>query len=215
MLSGAFLWMSKSLVPSAIIGGYAETRFMLPYDITMPWWSRVTHICVSKLTIIVSDNGLLPRRREAIIWTNAGILLIWPLGTILLIEPLRNFNQYPCISLNKMHLKMSSAKSRPFFPGLYELTWVWKDILWCNSPHDIIIFHLMLQYMIAYPFRCWGRTILGDQGQYYRPLARYVKSRVAHAPGMLGTFSPHRELAIPTCITARAWRTCHDACQDR
>ena len=31
---------------------------------------------VSKLTIIGSDKGLSPRRRQAIIWTNAGILLI-------------------------------------------------------------------------------------------------------------------------------------------
>ena len=39
-------------------------------------WGRVTHICVSKLTIIGSDNGLSPGRRQAIIWTNAGILLL-------------------------------------------------------------------------------------------------------------------------------------------
>ena len=39
-------------------------------------WGRVTHKCVSKLTIIGSDNGLSPGRRQAIIWTNAGILLI-------------------------------------------------------------------------------------------------------------------------------------------
>ena len=39
------------------------------------------HICVGNLTIIVSDNGLLPSRRQAIIWTNAGILLIELLGT--------------------------------------------------------------------------------------------------------------------------------------
>ena len=39
------------------------------------------HTCVSKLTIIDSDNGLSPGQRQAIIWTNAGILLIWPLGT--------------------------------------------------------------------------------------------------------------------------------------
>ena len=45
-------------------------------------WGRVTHICVSKLTIIGSDNGLSPDRRQAIIWNNAGILLIGPLGTI-------------------------------------------------------------------------------------------------------------------------------------
>ena len=34
-----------------------------------------------KLTIIGSDNGLSPGRRQAIIWTNAGILLIRTLGT--------------------------------------------------------------------------------------------------------------------------------------
>ena len=33
------------------------------------------------VTIIGSDNGLSPGRRQAIIWTKAGILLIEPLGT--------------------------------------------------------------------------------------------------------------------------------------
>ena len=39
-------------------------------------WGRVTHKCVGKLTIIGSDNGLSPHRCQAIIWTNAGLLLI-------------------------------------------------------------------------------------------------------------------------------------------
>ena len=53
------------------------------------------------------------------------------------------------------------------------------------------------------------------------PLVRYVKLRVAHAPGMAGTFPPaadfegNRQLAISACITARASRTCRDACRDR
>ena len=38
--------------------------------------ARVTHTCVSKFTIIGSVNGFSPGRRQAIIWTNAGILLI-------------------------------------------------------------------------------------------------------------------------------------------
>ena len=52
------------------------------------------------------------------------------------------------------------------------------------------------------------------------PLTRYVKLRVAHAPGMPGTFSPatkfkgKRMLMIPACITARASRTCRDVCRD-
>ena len=41
-------------------------------------WGRVTHICVGNLTIIGSDNGLSPGQRQAIIWINAGILLIRP-----------------------------------------------------------------------------------------------------------------------------------------
>ena len=81
-------------------------------------WDRVTHICVSKLTSIVSDNGLSPGRRRAIIWTNAGILFIGPLGT----------NSSEIIIGNrpfwfkKMRLKMSSGKWRPFCPGLNVLT---------------------------------------------------------------------------------------------
>ena len=44
-------------------------------------WGQEMHICVSKLTIIDSDNGLLPVQHQAIMWTNSGILLIKPLGT--------------------------------------------------------------------------------------------------------------------------------------
>ena len=44
-------------------------------------WGGVTQICVGKITIIGSDNGLSPGRRQTIIWTNAGILLIGLLGT--------------------------------------------------------------------------------------------------------------------------------------
>ena len=81
-------------------------------------WGRVTHICVGNLTIIGSDNGLSPGGHQAIIWTNAGILLIGPLGT--------NFSEIfigiQTFSYKKMHLKMSSAKWRPFRVGLNVLT---------------------------------------------------------------------------------------------
>ena len=81
-------------------------------------WDRVTHICVSKLTIIGSDNGLSPGRRRAIIWTNAQILLIGPLGTNsseILIE-IHTF------SFKKIYLKMSSTKWRLFRLGLNVLS---------------------------------------------------------------------------------------------
>ena len=66
------------------------------------------------MTIIGSDNGLSPGRRQAIIWTNAGILFIGPLETNF-IEILIGIQTF---SFKKMHLKMSSAKWRPFCLGL-------------------------------------------------------------------------------------------------
>ena len=89
--------------------------------IKLTHWGRVTHICAGELTIIVSDNGLSPGRRQAIIWTNAGILLIGPYGTNfseILIEILT-------FSFTKMSLKVSSAKWRPFCLGLNVLNEYW------------------------------------------------------------------------------------------
>ena len=77
-------------------------------------WGRVTHICVVNLTIIGSDNGLSPGRRQTIIWINAGILLIEPLGTTFS-EILIKIHTF---SFKKIHLKTSSGKRRPFCLGL-------------------------------------------------------------------------------------------------
>ena len=73
-------------------------------------WGRVTHICISNLIITGSDNGLSPGRHQAIIWTNAWILLIRTLGTNFS-EILREIHKF---SFKKMYLKMSSGKWRPF-----------------------------------------------------------------------------------------------------
>ena len=77
-------------------------------------WGRVTHICIGNLSIIDSDNGLLPARRQAIMWSNAEILSTGPLGA--------NFNEMlieiQTFSFKKMHLNMSSGKWPPFCLGL-------------------------------------------------------------------------------------------------
>ena len=84
------------------------------YQVILTHWGRVTHICVCKLTIISSDNGLLPGRRPAIIWTNARILLVGPLET--------NFSEIlieiHIFLFKKAHLKWSSVKWRPFCLGV-------------------------------------------------------------------------------------------------
>ena len=76
------------------------------------------HICLSKLTIIGSDNSLLPGQRQAIICTNAGILLTGPLGTNVS-ETLVEIYKF---SFKKMQLKMLSGKWWPFCLNLYALT---------------------------------------------------------------------------------------------
>ena len=104
--------VSMSWRPCAFIWGWQNYA-----EHWLTHWGWVTHICVGKLTNIGSDNGLSPGRRQAIIWTNAGTLLIGPLGTYfseILIEILT-------FSFKKMHLKMSSAKWRPFCLRLNEL----------------------------------------------------------------------------------------------
>ena len=74
-------------------------------------WGRVTRICVSELTIVGSDNGLSPDRRQAIIWTNAGILLIGTNFREILIE-------IYIFSFKNIHLKMSSENWQPFCIGI-------------------------------------------------------------------------------------------------
>ena len=105
------------------------TLFRFQWDLfprvylTITHWGRVTHICVGRITISGSDNGLSPGRRQAIIWTNAAILSIGSLGT--------NFSEISIeihtFSLKKMHLKMSSAKWRLFWLGLNVISqhWFW------------------------------------------------------------------------------------------
>ena len=73
----------------------------------------MTHKCISKITIIGSDNGLSPGRRQAIIWTIAWILLIGPLET--------NYSEI-LIKIDKFSFKKSISKYRlgwrPFCLGL-------------------------------------------------------------------------------------------------
>ena len=105
---------------------WSETATVGPdaFCSSLTHWGRVTHIRVVNLTIIGSDNGLSPGQRQAITWTNVGILLIGPLGT--------NFSEIlieiHTFSFKKIHLKMSSGKWRPFCLGLNVLSWCHDNI---------------------------------------------------------------------------------------
>ena len=141
------------------------------YDISLSWpnttnrsalrqltnWGRVTHICVSELTIIVSDNGLSPGRRQAIIWNNAGLLLIEPLGT--------NFSEISIgiqtFSFTKMHLNMSSAKWRPFCLGLNVLISFWGTMFLEGCDYNAtlvpIVAPILFEYVAYTAWKARGR----------------------------------------------------------
>ena len=150
---------------------------------------RVTHICVGKLTIIGPHNGLSPGRRQAIIWTNAGILLIEPWGT--------NFSEIligiQAFSFKKMHLKMSSVKWRPFCLGLNVLTCVFLRSWWPVSmiAHQVTSHDLepMLSTMQTHPRQqC-------EFGQRWPNVVTTVPTLGQHWPNLhccLGSVSPLR-----------------------
>ena len=68
-------------------------------------------LMLSDVCINGSSKGLSTSQHKTIIWTNAGVYLIKPLGT--------DFSEISIeihtLPFNKMHLKISSAKCQPFF----------------------------------------------------------------------------------------------------
>ena len=77
-------------------------------------WGQVMHICISKLPITASGNGLPPGRRQASTWTYAHILSIRNLRTNLS----EISSEILTFSFEKIHLKTSFGKWRPFRIGL-------------------------------------------------------------------------------------------------
>ena len=114
----------------------------------------MTHIFISKLILIVSDNGLSPGRHQAIIWTNAGILLIESLGI-----KFREISiEIHTFSITKMHLEISSVKWRPFCLGLNAfrvvlwLGWLMvrrQVITWTNN---VLRVHVLLRTRVFYVY---------------------------------------------------------------
>ena len=110
-------------------------------------WGRVTLIYISKLTTIGSDNGLAPDWRQAINWTNDGILLIGPLGT--------NFSQISIkihtSSFKKIHLNMLFGKLQPFCLSLNVLTPL--VLKWEPSERTGSISWLMMPWLLRLPWQ--------------------------------------------------------------
>ena len=83
----------------------------------------MTLICVSKLTIIiiVSNNGLSTGRRQATIWTNAGLLLIGQLGT----NFMEILIEISIFSLKKCIWKCRQEMCAQFVSDVMMILWHW------------------------------------------------------------------------------------------
>ena len=160
---------------------------MVPQFTSLTHWGWVMKIRVSKFTIIVSDNGLSPGRRQAITWTNSGILLIRTRGA--------NFNDIlsKTFSFKKMHLKMSSEKG-PFDLGL--------DVLIHRQRHKM---PTMLQTAVVNSFS-WMRILVfwfpNDLTNNVLTLRQVMAWRTGNKPlsnrmmiQSTGAFTPHQPVS--------------------
>ena len=146
-------------------------------------WGRVMHTCVGNLTTIGSDNGLSPGRRQAIIWTNAGILLIGPLGT--------KFSQILITihtsSFKKMHpktvvCKMASILSRPqCVNNTYCLLSQWMAFSFGSNCYSTDLMKLKIgsqkpvHIFVSKLLRTILQLIISDSNQQYREILWYIQ----------------------------------------
>ena len=105
-------------------GIFLNENFQISNTILLKY---VSYEVIDNEPFIDSDNGLVWNRCQAIIWTNAGIILIGPLVT--------NFSEILIkilsFSFKKMHFKVLSGKRRPFRLGL--------NVLKCVRSSNVII----------------------------------------------------------------------------
>ena len=107
--------------------------------------------------------------------------------------------------------------------------WLRKWLLSKNLNHPLVSEHILVRFhwlwasMARSMISTMGGQLSGRNPRWkwsgrFSLWASYQirELRVVHAPGMPRTqFSHHRGLKIPTCITARASRTCRNACRGR
>ena len=162
----------------------------------------MTHICVGNQTIIGPDNGFSPGRRQAIIWTNDGILLIGPLGT--------NFSEISIkilsFSFTKIRSKVSSAKWRPFCLGLNVLNRLTEYSGRMTSVSRLVIWLIALPgYQQLWYWFCAEWIFLSSTAVNFSNLWHVGECESVVLPdGKMWPVTPHAMMlgGIPPSITA-------------
>ena len=114
-------WIEIELGNARFRASRQENRWLARQHHCSQLISTEWRICALVNWVIIGTcNGLSPVRRQAITWTNAGLISIGPLGT--------NFSKILIgillFSFKKIHLKMPSVKMASFCP--------WER--WVNVP---------------------------------------------------------------------------------
>ena len=145
----------------------------------------MVHICINKLTIFGSDNGLSPGRCHAIIWTNAGILLTEPLrtkcGEILfensyifiqenafenVCEMVDILSRPQCVNQMGMHSNMERThKGNEFIPN-FDITIGWRQMSIKISPFAC--------FLIVYSAVCSGWHKNKTKASHHWPFVRGI-----------------------------------------
>ena len=154
------------------------------------------------------SNHHLPGRRQAIITTNTGILLIRPLGT--------NFSEILIdiliFTFKKMRLKVSSAKRRPFCLGLNVLKNIWYQLISAASNNEDVLHHRWTerrwqhtQFEIS-NFYVWC-LLFGIQGNMFENEnhTNWQLLHWHHKMTPFGIIILHRKLHKGKVITVTSW----------
>ena len=112
-------------------------------------WNNGHEVGIANLTIIGSDNGLAPCRRQAVIWTNHGISSTGPSGT----------NLSDTKKCENVVWKIAAILSRP----------------WCVNPLDSLsmvgsLLMAMILYGCSNADKCWEITKDASVSSSYRIL---------------------------------------------
>ena len=196
MCVDGFVPSPSSLSPSLLAALNAFAQFIdtdspgMPYgnQLSYRYWGRMTHICVSKLTTIGSDNGLSHGRCKAIIWTKAGNIVEWGPGN----EIQWTFNRNLNISFKIKQFKMASGKWRSFFFGLNVL----RQLYDCYSASD---------------------TNMRNTGEYLTCIQEHLTQRAQDAiitslwrqNDVVASFWRHDDVIFASCVRWVIYTTTH------
>ena len=125
-------------------------------------WGRVTHICVCKLTIIGSDNGLSPEWHQAIM-NQCWNIVKWTLRNKLQ----WNFKRNWYIFLQENVFEKSSRNWRPFCLGLHVLIPLLVPV---RGPSEDTPPQVSCNLLLWWLQPCWRNNSLPGASFYYKGL---------------------------------------------